>query len=378
MPLSSPLQRRLSDSISGAMERRANRQPVWRGPEEDGVTQSLLGRFLSDRERFRLLVVEGLKEKDRFNHRLEYGSLWHHCEEATAAKKPWLPALQTYAKQLIDKYRESANDIDKWYKVAKVQYPIYLKWWATHPDVKSRNPIYQETEFSVPYRLPSGRTVRLRGKWDAVDLIREAPVGIYIQENKTKGDVREEQIKSQITYDLQSMTYLTAVVNWAEITTKSWPVRGFRYNVVRRPLSGREFNIIQLKGRGKEKKGAETDEQFYQRLGKIIEENAAKFFMRWRVEVSRDELLEFQRQSLNPILEQLCDWWEWIAVDPFNPWRRSETEAANGIGNVHFRLPYGVWNPTLEGRESEYDDYLRTGNARYLDKVDDLFPELAV
>ncbi len=37
----------------------ATREPVWKGPEVDGVTQSLLSRYLTCKERFRLLVIEG-------------------------------------------------------------------------------------------------------------------------------------------------------------------------------------------------------------------------------------------------------------------------------------------------------------------------------
>lgn len=392
MPLSSTAKAKLFKAASTEGERLASRKPVWNGPEIDGVTQSLLGRFLADRERFRLLVVEGLKEKDRFSHRLEYGNLWHVCEEATAQKKPWQLALQEYAKGLVEKYRESGQEIDKWYRICKIQFPIYLRFWSAHSDVKRRTPIFQEHSFKTRYKLPSGRVVILRGKYDAVDLVEEPPVGIYLQENKSKGEIIQAQLRSQLTYDLQSMTYLTALYNEPlPAKFQRHPINGFRYNVIRRPLSGREFNIVQLKGRGKEKKGAETDDMFYSRLAKLIEANAGyvsqgdnspKFFMRWRVEVTKAELLAFQLQSLNPILEQLCDWWEWIERNPFDPWTPRDRDNVDGVGwdrnSVHYRYPYGVYNPAAEGRQGEYDDYLATGNLRFLDRVDNLFPELAL
>src|SRR6185369_9120155 len=63
---------------------------VWAGPMDagptGGITQSLLSMFLVCRERFRLRVIEGLHSFDRFNHRIEYGSMWHICEEVHAGK----------------------------------------------------------------------------------------------------------------------------------------------------------------------------------------------------------------------------------------------------------------------------------------------------
>lgn len=146
---------------------------VWRGPSEDGITFSLLSRFLVCRERFRYLVVEGLKPADRFNHRLEFGQLWHTCEEALAAGVDWKYHLQVYAFNLARRYPMDQGEVHKWYEVCKLQFPIYLDYWRKHPDVTSRQNLLKEQVFDVPYKLPSGRTVRLRGKWDSVDLVGE-------------------------------------------------------------------------------------------------------------------------------------------------------------------------------------------------------------
>src|SRR5690606_27397262 len=66
----------------------------------------------------------------------------------------------------------------------------------------------QEQSFAVPYTLPSGRQVTLRGKFDAVVLFGR---DIYLQENKTKGDIDEEGIGSTLTGNLQSMFYQVAL-----------------------------------------------------------------------------------------------------------------------------------------------------------------------
>ncbi len=314
-------------------------EPLWKGPEVDGITFSLLNRFLQCRERFRLYVVEGLRPADTFNHRIEYGNMWHVCEEALASERShfgevvgttlWEDNLREYAQELCQRYPLEQSQIDHWYNVCKTQLPLYVKYWSKHPDVKERTPLLQEQVFDVPYKLPSGRTVRLRGKWDAVDLIGKGKgAGVFLQENKTKGQIDEGQIKRQLTFDLQTMLYLVALQNidedvrWFEMPAGSAmlardkPLLGVRYNVVRRPLSGGKGSIVQHKGKPARKlksgktspaKPAETKESYYGRLKTIIAESPAEYFMRWQVLVSPADIQRFRRECLDPILEQLVD-----------------------------------------------------------------------
>ena len=166
----------------------ARKTPVWEGPcsegSNGGVTFSLLSRFLVCKERFRCLVVEGLKPADTFNHRLEFGNLWHVCEEALAlanstrespgeAANRWTARLTVHARDLAQRYPFQREQIDHWYKMCQALFPLYVEHWSKHPDVLERTPLLQEQVFSVPYSLPSGRAVRLRGKWDSVDVIEE-------------------------------------------------------------------------------------------------------------------------------------------------------------------------------------------------------------
>lgn len=215
---------------SKLFNRQAKRGPVWAGPEapgpNGGITQSLLARFLTCRERFRLLVVEGLKPADTFSHRLEYGSMWHVCEEALAGSPSkfadgmiivhhdWVGPLTAYCQQLCKRYPLQQEQIDHWYNVCKITFPLYVEHWSQHPDVTARTPLLQEQVFDVPYQLPSGRTVRLRGKWDSVDLIGKGKnASVYLCENKTKGNIDEPALKRQLAsgFDLQTGLYNVAL-----------------------------------------------------------------------------------------------------------------------------------------------------------------------
>lgn len=376
-------------------------EPLWAGPCEEGpqggVTQSLLARYPVCKERFRIHVMEGLRPVDRFLHRLEYGSMWHLCEEAHAAGRMWVDALRLHAEQLCKRYPLQQDEIDHWYRVCKTQFPIYVEWWKNHPGVKARKPLLQEQVFDVPYELPSGRIVRLRGKWDSVDLIGK---GIWLVENKTKGEIDEQQLVRQLTFDLQTMFYLIALV---ESQVEGSPltahqIAGVIYNVVLRPLSGGKGSIVQKKGRGKDKNGAETRDEFYVRLGELIrtavsnEWGVAKdqhyFFRRWEVQVSPQDIETFRRQCLDPVLENLCDDYEWwkfcweskksVEVPLWGDWsHKMRASYFPQHSPRHFRLPYGLWNPILEGRSSELDDYLDSGSEIGLQRATELFSELA-
>lgn len=340
--------------------------PLWKGPKEDGITFSLLSRFLCCRERFRLLVVQGLATNEGFNHRLEYGHMWHLCEEYAAlgtSSTVWEEELLSYAQKLCTLYPLQQEQVEHWYSVCCTQFPVYLDYWQQHRDVLERKPVYQEVPFCVPYQLPSGRVVSLRGKWDSVDWIGKGKEkGIYVQENKTKGEVNESQLKRQVTYDLQTMIYLIALSQDATSTSLR-PIRGVRYNVVRRPLSGGAGTIRQHKPTKSNPHG-ESAEEFYARLQGIIREKPETYFLRWKIEITEKDILNFRDRTLDPILEQLWDWWEWI-LDPFT--RQN---------HHHWRHPYGCYNVLNEGGSSDLDEYLASGSEIGLRRTENLFPEL--
>jgi hypothetical protein len=372
-------------------------EPLWKGPQVDGITQSLLSLFLVCRQRFHARVVLGLNVKDEFNHRIEYGSMWHVCEQAFAESNGSASSiecvhtpLRNYCIKLCRKYPLSQKQITHWMKVCELQFAVYTRYWARHDKTKKKC-VAAEVVFAVPYELPSGRTVLLRGKWDKVDLLGKA--SLYLQENKTKGDVDTQQLQKQLTFDLQTMIYgiaLRQVVAAGDIDVpKNTKVKGVRYNVVRRPLSGGKHSITQHKGKmlasGK-LKGAETETQFYDRLGGLITGDPDFFFTRWKCGVSETDFDTFAKQFLNPLLEQLCDWWESIQGNPFNPWIREKSHAElydAGPGAIsccpnecHWRTPYGFWNNLAQGRTMEMDEYLATGSTVGLEQQSTLFREL--
>jgi len=369
---------------------KARSKPLWGGPEKEGVTNSLLQRFLACRERFRVSVIEGLGPPETFNHRIEYGNMWHTCEEAL---EDWEDALRVYASNLASVYRDQQEQVAHWHMVCRTQFPIYLEYWMKHPEVVNQDPILREEVFAVPIRLPSGRSVILRGKWDGVSVIGKGGKGkLYLEEHKTRGDVDPAQIQKQLMFDHQTMIYVTALqaaidqedpdtsVGELPIFPKK-RVAGIRYNVIRRPLSGGKHSIRRLKPTKSNPQG-ESAEAYYARLGGLIQEEPDHYFHRWTASVQPSDIVAFRTQYLEPILEQLCDWYHWVTNgDPWDKDRVGRHKTPDMVPrnidcSIHWRTPYGLWSAITQGGQTDLDAYLDTGSTVGLERVRTLFPEL--
>ena len=379
------------------------REPLWRGPEDPGpqggVTQSLISVWLQDRERARIKLIEGLQPPDTFSHRMEYGSMVHLAIErySGAVKgrdykdevgriRHALSGVTEYAQQLCRRYPTQQEQVSHWWEVCKVQFPLYVEFWAKHHDDEQRTPLLQEQTFHVPYQLPSGRTVYLRGKWDGVVAIKKGKEsGVWLHETKSKGDIREGQIQRQLLWDLQTGLYMTALTesvynheryaydNNGKLKPE-WkgPILGVRYDVIKRPLSNGKGTIVRHKATKNHPE--ETKEHFYGRVRDIINESSSDYFMRWRVDVRPHDIERFRERCLDPILEMIAWWYDVVAL------KRDPKEIVREFGPppCHFTHPFQAWgNPLLEGGTTEYDEYITTGNSAGLTEASELFSELS-
>ncbi len=386
---------KLAEKIATVPARRTG--PLWAGPCGDGplggVTQSMLGRYLSCPERFRVYAVEGLQVADSFSAPLEFGNCWHACEEAQAKSSKWVDdsdaqaamaevmdegwegALTKYAMDLYNQHPMNREKVDHWYSMCKAMFLLYVKHWSEHDDMKQRVPLMSEQVFDVSYKLPSGRMVRLRGKFDSVDLVEGGPnAGVWLMENKTKSGIDKQKLQRQLTFDLQTMMYLIVLLDIQHDQATDtpgdahgeWsnPIRGVRYNVIRRSAHKSVESML--------KKLTEDTE-----AGRVEE-----WFARWNVDVSQRDIDKFKRECLDPVLENLCDdyeWWDWCCAakphsDVFSG-RMRRTQKPDHYPR-HFRFPYGVYSPIAEGGFGDVDAFLDSGSTAGLRRAETLFPEL--
>lgn len=350
MPPVSSLADKLGDKVLDSGRRK---EPLWKGPEKDGVTYSMLCRFLNDRERFRVHVIEGLRPREQFESVLEFGNMWHICEEYdlnSQGEGAWEQPLADYAVQLKQRFPFQQDDIQHWYELCKAQFPAYLKYYQQHREEEAAEPLFQEQIFDVKYD-----GVRLRGKWDGGLLYSD---GIYLQENKSKSQIDVYKLSRQLKYDLQSMMYLVALTR--EHAKMGWAakgqIRGVYYNVVKRSAhrGGRGFTAA---------------ESMMKKINEDVGNGrGGEWFSRFKVTVTAEDLKEFQRRTLDPLLIQLSRWYAWVSspegmADPFaNP--------------IHWQHPFGVYNVLNEGGATDLDDFILTGSRSGLYQFENLYPEL--
>ena len=352
-------------------KKRLKAGPLWKGPEEEGISQSLIGNYLVCGERFRIASVLGLGVDFGFSHRMEYGNMFHLCIENQA--DDWESVLRNYCKRLCMNFPTDQAEINKWYKICKMHFPIYLEYYKRQD--KSKKWVEHEKQFKVHYELPSGRVVILRGKIDGVFKKGKQQ---FNAERKIRGEIDEVKTTNQMRMDMQSMTYGVCM------DEMGLPVKGVLYDVVKRPLSSGKGCIKQHKERrnkaGEITKPAETMSEYLSRLEVIIKENQHEFFQRWDVTFKKDALEEYKRQFLNPVLENICDDYEWwkdcheLKEDVFDYDLRSKVYPHHQ--KRHYVFPYGVYHGLAQGRPTEYDEYLKSGSTVGLKRKDTMFPEL--
>lgn len=347
----------------------ARKVPLWEGPSgvgpQGGITQGMLGRFLSCAERFRLQVIEGWKTADSFSPTMDFGNMHHLCEEYHARNEPWEKPLKDYAIGLCRKYPMQQEQVQHWYELCRHEFPEYVEYWAYHPDVTSRKPLLQECVFSVDYPLASSRTVRLRGKWDGVDLVGSGKqAGIYLFETKTKSSINEGKLVGQLANDLQTMVYLAAMHQQKENAVtifEAHPILGVRYNAIRRSA---HKSLDSFAKKLAEDKAAE-------RLG--------EWFARWNVRITTGDLARFRQECLDPVLENLCDdyeWWEYCYKDQGNVYDyQARAKIFPKHRRRHFRTPY-CYSPIMEGGSGDLDALLNEGSTVGLERATTLFKEL--
>ncbi len=372
-----PPKRTLVQSIKATIPTDLTKKPLWPGPggegPQGGISQSLLGRFLACRARAKVHLIDGWQGPDAFKPALEYGNLWHCCEEAnemweaTNTKRGWRAALKAHITELANKYPMDREKISHWYSLCEEEYAIYLDYWQEEGEIVGREPLLREQNFDVPYTLPSGRKVRLRGKWDGLDLIETPKMtasgkripnatekGLYLYENKTKSQIDAPKLQKQLSFDLQTMFYLVALQMTENISSKPFPIKGVLYNVIKRSQHKSATSMVK-------------------KIHEDLDDNrGGEWFGRWTVDITPQEIETFKKEFLHPVLENLCVWYDIVTnLDGLR-----HVSAFDLTRMMHWRHPNGMYNPVDENGGTEVDNYLNTGSTVGLVKIKTLFPEL--
>lgn len=316
--------------------------------DRDGLTYSLLSKFVVCPERFRLAAVEGYSESG-LRKALEFGNAFHHALEKSP--QPYAKSVMDYQRKLLEgtsihpTQREELEIL-----MAQVEGVLhgYERIWAT--DHASMQFIHREQVFDVPYQLdmqPGVRTIRLRGKWDGV--YREAKDfnRPWLFETKTKSDIDSDGLQRTLPQDLQTMLYVTTLE-----TVLREPIAGVLYNVIRRP------SIYVRKG--------ESIQQYANRLKEDVILRPNFYYHRFVVTLEQGDVVDWRKRCFDPLLRHVVRWWDSVKKNPFDPW----------ASPYHYRRPFGIYDGLADGRRGDYFDYFTTGSMSGLRRTHTVFPEL--
>ena len=286
-----------------------------------------------------------------------------------------------YSFDLVKQYAPHQEEITFWTKLCALQFKAYIEFRLKNRP-PGRKEILQEETFRVPYKLPDGRTVLLRGKYDSIHLVPSATGrshSLYLEENKTKKYISERRIAETLPSNLQSMIYIVTIsqslrkgyldnlVNKEMIPIpENTQIGGISYQIIRRPLE-EKMPIRQRK--------SETQDDFLQRVALGFKEDPGYYFYPIKCVVTKSDIHKFCSRILDPLLTEICDWWDWIKEAPFDPWTVTGSRMLMRRG-LHFQMPWGVYNSLFNGFDGDFYELLSRGFPTGLTTVTDLFPEL--
>ena len=345
------------------------KKPLW-DLERDGITFSMLSHFLICRERFRLTSVEGWTSKG-LSIPIEFGQIFHWVLEKkinsprTSISKLLKEDLKRRRKTLK---KSQLEDYEIILGLVQVTLEEYFEYWKTiptfeHPKTSVR---YYDTDlkyclaeevFRVKHILSNGRTILLRGKIDAA--FRE-PLNkaLWLQENKTKGNIDGAALSNSLHKDFQTMLYCLALRHLSPDEPE-----GVLYNVIRRP---------QLR-KGK----SESLQVYLTRTKKDIQKRPEHYYMRWLVSLGPKDLDTWIHHSLDPILHQLLDWWDSIKRNPFDPWMTTIESSILGRPNLlHYERPFGIYDSFQFSQKGDMYDPIVSNDFSSFYQRDTVFPEL--
>lgn len=305
----------------------------------DGISYSLMAKFVVCPERFRIYTVEGMRQSER-REAMEFGTIFHKALEYAAKGMTTTQIVSQLAKW----GRASGADV-MLCRQASILVPHYNAFYSAD----KFKYVSQEQVFKNPYKLSNGKTTLLRGRMDEVFLRKGL---LWLQENKTKSRIDEDKIIATLPSDLQTMFY---VYNMTLVYDR--PVGGVMYNVIRKP---------ELKQKVKE-----PDVTFLQRINDDVIARPDHYFKRYEVELVRKDIDDFHDKVIAPTLERVAIWWESIKHNPFDPWHLPDGR----VNPHHWLRPFGIFDPMSLGR-GEYFDYVTSGSTLGLEKIASPFPEL--
>lgn len=302
----------------------------WKGPEEDGITKSIIERFLGDDPyRCYLYFGLGLEEYTEPEKNLVYGSLGHVGLEHIIEKPYTIEEFEPEDwDQVFDAIKEYGHEE---YPSAPPHYLYSLQEMLPLYDDSFKETygrFVTELDFAVPYETASGRKVTLRGKVDGLQIrpsasnkipaecnlsereFKKIPEGFVpgtvLGEHKFKGKINPAQHRLEIPIDLQVGIYCYAT-----------GARRVVYDNIRIPDN--QYSLPPRKS-GQKWKGWIKDIYHTRAWGDFpVSKKRSLWINQQDIPITEENIETTFKYTVDPLIDWIWNWYEHCSQPGFDP-----------------------------------------------------------
>jgi hypothetical protein len=294
--------------------RRAARKLLW--TPAMGLTVSAMKLWSTCREQFALKYIDGWASR-KASVPIVYGSLWHLAQEHQGTSTPW-KGIDAYLKDFKKNGDSHAiRDVEFMIAQIKTLFPLYAAHYKTQDS--SIKWTRREAVFLQPLRV-LGEQLPIAGRRDGEFRTAKGTLGLF--ETKTKSNIDRKAIADLLRSDLQTLVYCWSM--WREYNEAPGLIL---YNVVKRP------SLRQTQG--------ETQQAYLIRLANDCRRKPDNYFLRWQVQITKDDMARFETEQLVPICQAFLTWWREVHRAPFLPERSDGRHPSHFTNLPALVTPYG-------------------------------------
>lgn len=269
---------------------------LWKGPLIDGITQSMMSKFVQCPYRFYLYAVLGLKDNTPLNPNLIWGDVFHKGLELLIRTKNHNTAVVGMIEYLKTKYPDAPSTYEVSTKNLLYRFTLdtYTGEWTT------------EQSFSIPIETPTGRKVLIRGKKDAIQT-NHPDYGRILGEHKCKGYIDPTQTALEIRQDRQVNIYCYLHdIEWINYDLILIP-EAVKYK------PPRSFN---------ESPQVWMEKLFTGPCGSYgifpINQNKHLWIHNATYPLPREVQEKYWIETVYPTIDRMCIWWDWVTQSGFD------------------------------------------------------------
>jgi len=261
----------------------------------DGITSSMIAKWLTCPKQCEIEYAKGYASHKQ-SDAITYGNCVHSVlQQAYSQSTIPLPGLiRTYINRYSERIQddEASSEQQEANEISYAKAEGVLRYYFVHyqKDFDTTWVITEDT-YRVDVGYKDGKVVPLRGKLDG-GFKKNEDSALWLVDHKCMGQIVLDDILLLLPVDLQINFYL-----WCMVANGQDP-KGFYYNIIRNP----QLKPHRSKG--------ESLEGFTERIAEKVAEDPKHYFFRIKIPFTREEILNWGKKQLMPILRDMRRWYD--------------------------------------------------------------------